>query len=191
MRTGIVISSFFLLVTFFHACLVSLMYLLDSFFFGSSNGFGHYSAKTMIIYFIMFLTCLLILRKSNAISDWLTEKAVNTDNISITISYQTIFMIILISYSFFEIVSLLPTVLSAIFDNFKSKINGGLMDVFAEQDDINWFSLVIKIAVYTSIIFLAKRISGWFNWSIERTPEHLKFVNEDINNKRDITDDQP
>ena len=189
-RTGIIISAFFLIVAFFQVCLSSLMFLLSDLFSGTENGLSQYSLKIIIVYFVMFLTCLLILRKSNAISDWLTSKANYSDSIGIKISHQSAFMIILISYSFFEIVGLLTTMLTALFQNFTSKVSGGLMDIYSETTEINWISLFIKLAVYFAIMLFAKRIAAWFQWSIESDPEDLSFGSENTS-KTNITEDEP
>lgn len=194
LQAGIVIAAFLMMVTAFQASVIWLLYFFSEIFLKNTRDTGSFLLQSFLTYITLFLLSMLVLRKSANIADWLGEKAPFKNDIKINLRYTSIFAIILVAHSVFRITDLLPSLLTGLFNSFRSQVSDrGALSVFGEeqQPEANWVQMILKMGIYLAIIYAAKPLAKWFSQKFETSNEGFSF--EDNTASKSVTDtpDEP
>lgn len=167
LQAGIVIASFFILVTAFQTFAISFIFFAFE-VFTKDGGQLDFTIQTILIYFLLFLVALFIQKKSGEIAEWIGDRSGTGNQVQVQVSYPAVFSVILVSFSIYQLMGLLPQIGSWIYESFRSKIDRNEFLNLAPTVKIYWPDLIIRIAMYVLIILYAKKMGTWFSWSFHQ-----------------------
>lgn len=189
-QAGIIIAAFFILVTAFQTFVISFFFIAAEVFGKNSSTGLDFSIRTTLIYFVLFLVALFIQKKSADIAEWIGRRSGTSNQPQVRLSYPAVFSIILVSFSIYQLLGLIPRFGSWVFESFRSKVDRNEFLNMDPPAEIYWPDFLLRLGLYITIIVCARQFGTWLSWSFHETG-HLAIAEDADEDNAGTKADQP